>query len=186
MLITAGPDDAKRFSREAVRDGLDLVVAWGGDGTVNGAGTGPWRARRADRDRARRIGQRARARSEDSAECRRALRIAATGAREGIDAGEVDGSLFFNVAGIGFDARIAARLAEPNARRGLLGYVIATISELPGYEPGTLFGPQRVRPQGRGAHARPRDRPRCSSRLPIRAGTAMARRSHRRRGSTTG
>ena len=29
-----------------------------------------------------------------------------------IDAGELDGSLFFNVAGIGLDARIAARMAS--------------------------------------------------------------------------
>ena len=33
-----------------------------------------------------------------------------------IDAGDLHGSLFFNVAGIGFDARIAGRLAEPGAR----------------------------------------------------------------------
>ena len=47
-------------------------------------------------------------------------RPAASGA---IDAGDLHGSLFFNVAGIGFDARIADRLAAPGARRGLLGYV---------------------------------------------------------------
>ena len=65
-----------------------------------------------------------------------AFTIAATGATRAIDAGDLHGSLFFNVAGIGFDARIADRLAEPGARRGLVGYVLATVSELRSYEPG--------------------------------------------------
>ena len=60
----------------------------------------------------------------------RRLQIAADGAIRRIDAGMLDGALFVNVAGIGFDARIASRLAAPGARRGLLGYVIATMGEL--------------------------------------------------------
>jgi diacylglycerol kinase family enzyme len=67
----------------------------------------------------------------------RALQVAATGSVRTIDAGDLHGSLFFNVAGIGFDARIADRLAQPGARRGLLGYIMATMGELRGYEPGT-------------------------------------------------
>ena len=43
---------------------------------------------------------------------------------------ELNGSLFFNVAGVGLDARIAGRLAVAGARRGLAGYVQATTAEL--------------------------------------------------------
>jgi YegS/Rv2252/BmrU family lipid kinase len=137
VQITAGPDDAFRFAREAVDANFDLVVAWGGDGTVNGSaaacaettvplaiipgGSGNGLARDL----------------QIPLNAKAAFTIAATGAVRTIDAGDLHGSLFFNVAGVGFDARIADRLASPGARRGLLGYVIATVSELRSFEPGT-------------------------------------------------
>ena len=136
VRVTGGPADAYRFSCEAVASKTDLVIAWGGDGTVNGAasavasngiplaiipgGSGNGLAH----DLALPFNPTA------------AFNVAATGMTRAIDAGELHGSLFFNVAGIGFDARIAARLAMPGARRGLLGYVIATVGEWRSYEPG--------------------------------------------------
>jgi YegS/Rv2252/BmrU family lipid kinase len=136
VRVTTGPQDAYRFSSEAASADVDLVVAWGGDGTVNGAasavsgtripfaivpgGSGNGLARDLSIP------------FNPSA----ALTIAATGMTRAIDAGDLHGSLFFNVAGIGFDARVAMRLAEPGARRGLAGYVFATVSELRAYEPG--------------------------------------------------
>lgn len=137
VRVTSGPDDAYRFSREAAASGATLVIAWGGDGTVNGgaagvAGTGiPF---------AIIPGGSGNGLARDLRipfDPRAAFTVAATGATRAIDAGDLHGSLFFNVAGIGFDARIAARLAQPGARRGLLGYVIATVGELRAYQPGT-------------------------------------------------
>jgi diacylglycerol kinase family enzyme len=64
----------------------------------------------------------------------RALTIAATGQTRRIDAGDLHGSLFFNVAGIGLDARIAGRLATEGHRRGLMGYVLAAVAEVRSYE----------------------------------------------------
>lgn len=131
--VTSGPDDALALSRAAVVKGAGVVVAWGGDGTVNGAaagvagtavplaivpggsGNGLARDLQIPFDPAR------------------ALAIAATGAPRPIDAGDVHGSLFFNVAGIGLDARIAGRLATKGHRRGLMGYVLATVAELRSY-----------------------------------------------------
>jgi YegS/Rv2252/BmrU family lipid kinase len=137
VRITEGPDDALRFGREAVQQGCKLIVAWGGDGTVNGcacavAGTGIPLAiipGGSGNGLARDL--------NIPLNAQQAMHIAATGGVRVIDAGDLHGSLFFNVAGIGFDARIAGRLAEPGARRGLVGYVIATLSELRSYEPGT-------------------------------------------------
>ena len=136
VRITAGPQDAFRFGRESVEAGVDLVVAWGGDGTVNGCasavaathvplaiipgGSGNGLAR----DLSIPLNP------------AHAFQVAAAGGIRQIDAGELHGSLFFNVAGVGFDARIADRLAQPGARRGLLGYIMATVGELRGYEPG--------------------------------------------------
>lgn len=135
VQVTGGPSDANRFASAAAASGVDLVVAWGGDGTVNGAasavaGTGIAFAivpggsgNGLARDLAIPLNP------------TDALTIAATGVVRAIDAGDLEGSLFFNVAGIGFDARIADRLSAPGARRGLLGYILATMTELPGYEP---------------------------------------------------
>ncbi len=136
VRVTTGPHDAAAFTREAVARHFDLVVAWGGDGTVNGAasilagtniplaiipgGSGNGLARDLS------IPLNAAA----------AFDLAAAGATRRIDAGMLDGSLFVNVAGVGFDARIAGRQAVPGARRGLLGYLLATMGELGSYEPG--------------------------------------------------
>ncbi|MEY4094614.1 MAG: hypothetical protein RLZZ53_1813 [Acidobacteriota bacterium] len=137
VLITEGPSSASDFSRTATKKGVDLLVAWGGDGTVNGVACAAADANVAfaivpggsGNGLARDLGV-----PFDPAA---ALKVAASGAVRRIDAGDLHGSLFFNVAGIGFDARIAERLASPGHRRGLLGYVIATYGELREYVPGT-------------------------------------------------
>lgn len=136
VRITGGPGDAFRFASDAVASGSELVVAWGGDGTVNGAASAVARTATtlaivpggSGNGLARDLGV--------PFNPTAALQIAGGGTTRAIDAGELHGSLFFNVAGIGFDARIAARLAEPGVRRGLLGYVLATFDEMRRYEPG--------------------------------------------------
>ena len=136
VRVTTGPQDAYRFSSEAAAANVDLVVAWGGDGTVNGAASG---VARTSIPLAIVPGGSGNGLARDLSipfDPATALSIAATGMTRAIDAGELHGSLFFNVAGVGFDARIAARLAEPGARRGLVGYIFATVAELRGYEPG--------------------------------------------------
>lgn len=137
VLVTNGPSDAFEFASTAVKAGVDLLVAWGGDGTVNGVACA---ASAAGVPFAIIPGGSGNGLARDLSipfDPAAALKIAATGRTRMIDAGELHGSLFFNVAGIGFDARIADRLATPGARRGLLGYVIATASELRRYTPGT-------------------------------------------------
>ena len=135
VVVTESPTDASRFARDAVSSGANLVVAWGGDGTINGAGSAlagtslplgivPGGS---GNGLARDLGL--------PREPARALAVAATGRERAIDAGELQGSLFFNIAGIGLDAEIAARIAAPGARRGLSGYIITTVRELRRYEP---------------------------------------------------
>lgn len=136
VQITTAPEDANRFAREAVESNFDLVVAWGGDGTVNGAASA---AANTNVPFAIVPGGSGNGLARDLSiplNAAAALEIAAGGQVRTIDAGDLHGSLFFNVAGVGFDARIADRLAVPGARRGLVGYVIATVSELRGYQPG--------------------------------------------------
>jgi len=133
VLVTGARGEARRFAVQAREAGVPLVAAWGGDGTINevasalvfsetclaivpgGSGNGL----------ARDLGV--------PLESTAALELAATGSRKLIDAGQIDASWFFNVAGIGLDARIAEHMARPGARRGLSGYARITFAELPRY-----------------------------------------------------
>jgi YegS/Rv2252/BmrU family lipid kinase len=134
IRVTEQAGHAHELTRAALAAGADVVAAWGGDGTVNevasvlasgrvplgiipnGSGNGL----------ALELGLPMRAEA--------ALAILTTGRDRIIDAGELDGRLFFNVAGIGLDARIAARFGEGH-RRGLTRYVQVTLRELFTWEP---------------------------------------------------
>ncbi len=114
---------AAELAGEAVASGCGLVIAWGGDGTINevagalinrpaalgivpsGSGNGL----------AHSLGLPIRPAA--------ALARALTGTARRIDVGELGGRRFFNVAGIGFDAAVAARFNRLGHTRGLLAYV---------------------------------------------------------------
>ncbi len=133
VLVTGARGDARLLAARARDAGVELVVAWGGDGTINeaasalvysatglaivpgGSGNGL----------ARDLGV--------PLESAAALELAATGSRRLIDAGQIDESWFFNVAGVGLDAQIAQHIAMPGVRRGFSGYARITFSELPRY-----------------------------------------------------
>lgn len=122
VVVTLGPGHATAAARETIGRGVDLLVAWGGDGTMNdvarvaafsdvalaivpaGSGNGL----------ARDLGV--------PLDPTAALTLAATGGRRRIDVGEVNGEHFFNVAGLGLDARVAHAFAARRGRRGRLGY----------------------------------------------------------------
>jgi YegS/Rv2252/BmrU family lipid kinase len=130
IFVTEGPGHASELTRDAVARGASVVFAWGGDGTVNEvgsvlvsggaslaivpAGSGNGLALGLGIPR------------EPSS----ALRHGLTAPVRRIDVGEIDGCLFLNVAGIGFDAHIAERFARAGGRRGLRGYAGAIAREL--------------------------------------------------------
>jgi len=134
VRVTTGPADAYTFSKDAVANNASVVVAWGGDGTVNGAASG---VAGTSIPLAIIPGGSGNGLARDLQipfDPARAMTIAATGQTRRIDAGDLHGSLFFNVAGIGLDARIAGRLATEGHRRGLMGYVLAAVAEVRSYE----------------------------------------------------
>jgi YegS/Rv2252/BmrU family lipid kinase len=130
VVVTLGPGHATAVAKREQTAGLDLVVAWGGDGTMNevarvaaftsvalaivpaGSGNGL----------ARDLGV--------PMDPRAALALAASGPRRRIDVGDVNGEYFFNVAGLGLDARIARAFADRRGRRGRLGYALAGVAEI--------------------------------------------------------
>ena len=134
VAVTTHPGHGAELTKGFVERDVETVVAWGGDGTINevasalafgrtalgivpsGSGNGLARELNVPRDPGG------------------ALRTALTGATRTIDAGELGGRLFFNVAGIGFDAHLAA-LFNRSSSRGGLRYVATTIRGILGYEP---------------------------------------------------
>ena len=133
VRLTESPGHATRLAAAAAADGVEVVAAWGGDGTVNevataiagtasalaivpgGSGSGLARA----------LGV--------PLNWRAALDAVRHGAVRAIDVGRFGGRTFVNVAGVGVDAHVARafnadRAARPG-RRGLLTYVRITLRE---------------------------------------------------------
>ena len=136
IFITERPGHGRELASAALAQGASLVVAWGGDGTVNEVGSAL-----AFRDAALAIVP-----SGSGNGLARELRIpfdpvsaidvALRGRERRIDAGELDGRLFFNVAGIGLDACVAHRFAADGlVHRGFRRYATLTVRELFTYKP---------------------------------------------------
>jgi diacylglycerol kinase (ATP) len=136
VTVTEARGHARALAHAARSNGARLIVAWGGDGTVNeiacevafsdvpigivpgGSGNGLARA----------LGL--------SAKPHVALRTALTGRQRPIDVGEISNRLFVNLAGVGFDAHVAAEFNAPGNRvRGARGYVLQTARSLMRYRP---------------------------------------------------
>jgi YegS/Rv2252/BmrU family lipid kinase len=123
VAVTERPGHARELARSALTRGARIVLAWGGDGTLNEvgsalafgdvplgivpAGSGNGLA------------------SELGTDFRpeRAIADALRATPRAIDVGEVNGRLFVNLAGVGFDAHVAAEFDRSGIRRGLAGYV---------------------------------------------------------------
>lgn len=136
VFLTERPGHARELTQAALARGVTTVVAWGGDGTINEVGSAL-----AFRDAALAIvpsgsGNGLARELQIPFDPGRAFDVAFAGRERCIDAGEIDGHLFFNVAGLGLDARVAHRFAADGlVRRGFLRYLEITAQELFTYKP---------------------------------------------------
>ena len=138
IVVTERAGHARLLAAAAVRRGSRLVIAWGGDGTINevaselafsgialgivpaGSGNGL----------ATELGIDARA--------DRAIVNAVRATPRAIDVGEIGGRYFVNVAGIGLDAHVASAFNTPdNHRRGFSSYLRVGVQALFTYKPET-------------------------------------------------
>jgi YegS/Rv2252/BmrU family lipid kinase len=137
VVVTERKGHARELAAAAVARGVRLVVAWGGDGTVNeiasaliarsaaigivpsGSGNGL-------------AGELGIARRPEVA-----LPEALRGSPRAIDAGELGGRVFVNLAGVGFDAHVARCFDREGGSRGLSGYIRISIRELFAYRSAT-------------------------------------------------
>jgi YegS/Rv2252/BmrU family lipid kinase len=136
IFVTERGGHARELATAVVDRGIALVIAWGGDGTVNevasalafrsatmavipsGSGNGLARELAVPLDP------------------QGAFAAAIDGRLRVIDCGELDGRLFFNVAGLGLDARVAHEFAAHGlVRRGFRRYLEVAARELCTYAP---------------------------------------------------
>lgn len=136
VAITTGRGHGAELARAAVARGADRVIAWGGDGTVNEI-AGPLIGSRtvfgivpsgSGDGFARGVGL--------SRDPERAVTAALTAPARALDVGWLSGRHFLNIAGIGFDAVIAAGFNHRRTR-GLVGYVTGGLSLVWSYKADT-------------------------------------------------
>jgi len=138
ISFTERVEHAFMLSKAAVKDEYDVVIAVGGDGTINevakgilntnlilgiipfGSGNGLARSLKIPMSP------------------KKALNVINRFYTEKIDSGKLNEDHFFNMAGIGFDAHISHAFAS-NKTRGLGGYITTTFKELSSYKPLNYF-----------------------------------------------
>jgi diacylglycerol kinase (ATP) len=134
ILQTTGPGHASVLSQDAVREGFDIVVAVGGDGTVNevgqalvgtsasmaiiptGSGNGLARHLKIPFD------------------VRKAIEVINRCNIKKIDTATVNDKAFLSVAGVGYDAYVARKFAKAG-KRGFVTYFRIVSREYPMYRP---------------------------------------------------
>lgn len=137
IMFTTGVAHAREAAASAIGK-YDIVVAVGGDGTVNetasglvgsdvalgiipcGSGNGLSRFLGIPMD------------------IRQAIQLLNTGKAEAIDSAEANGVPFFNIAGMGFDAHIGEVFAG-GKKRGFFSYIKSSLTEIINYMPKTYY-----------------------------------------------
>ena len=144
ILLTKRAGHAHELAMEAAVAGVGLVIAWGGDGTINEVGralvqradeAAPGQVRPAlgiiPGGSGNGLARALRIPFDAEAAIERAIRATV----RHVDAGEIGDRMFFNVAGIGLDAHVAALVSTRINHRGLLPYLKASAGDLLRYAP---------------------------------------------------
>jgi diacylglycerol kinase (ATP) len=130
VLATTAPGDAMALAEKAAREGVDLVLSVGGDGTLQEVANGFIRAEVGDavptlgiipagtgNDFLKTLG----VPSDWKGACERVVR----GTVRTVDVGRLNGRVFVNNVGIGFDAQVGIEAKKIQNLRGTMVYVAA-------------------------------------------------------------
>jgi diacylglycerol kinase (ATP) len=131
IFVTERAGHARELAHAAIARGVSLCIAWGGDGTINEVASalafGPVALAVIPSGSGNGLARELAIPLNPPA----AFGVAANGCDQVIDAGEIEGRLFFNVAGLGFDARVAHQFAsQGHERRGFARYITIAMREL--------------------------------------------------------
>ena len=130
IQLTERSGHARDLARAAVDAGADALIVWGGDGTINEAGAALIGSSVVLGVVPAGSGNGLAAALGVSREPGTAVADAFDARPHQIDAGMMDGRPFFNIAGIGFDARVAALFnARAPGSRGGWPYIVIGLRE---------------------------------------------------------
>ncbi len=137
LVSSERPQHATELAQQAVAEGCGLVVAIGGDGTMNEVATGlvgtPAIFGLIPCGSGNGLGRHLGIRRPDHG----AFRTLLDGRPRPIDTGTVNGFAFFNTMGLGFEADIAMRFSRLT-RRGLTGYFRVGVPSFFSHQPEDL------------------------------------------------
>lgn len=134
MRTISGEGDAERFAAQAAADGFNIVIAIGGDGTVNGAATALTHTSTALAIVPCGSGNGLARHLHIPLNVDKALNLINDNYFEQFDYCTVNDRPFFCTCGMGFDAWVAHKFASAGTR-GLVTYVKKTIGEYISYKP---------------------------------------------------
>lgn len=132
--FTAGPGDATRLARKAVDENYDVVLACGGDGTVNEVARGLINTSVALCILPAGSGNGLARHIELPPDPLLALKVLKVGHIKNCDYCTVNDIPFFCTFGIGFDAAVSRRFAKSH-KRGLLTYLKSAVDEFIKFTP---------------------------------------------------
>jgi YegS/Rv2252/BmrU family lipid kinase len=134
---TAGRGDATKLAKQAAAQSYDLVVAVGGDGTVNEVASGLVGTETALGIIPRGSGNGLARSLGIPLQVAKAVEVLAEGREHYIDAGRAEHRYFFVVTGVGFDASVGHKF-NTAAWRGPLPYFYIAAREFANYQPEPL------------------------------------------------
>ncbi len=134
IVYTNAAGHATEISRKAAADGVDIVVAVGGDGTVNETAAGLVGTATSMAIVPAGSGNGLARHLKIPMNVKRALEIINRGKILKIDTATINNQLFVNLAGVGFDASVAKKFSEAGTR-GFSTYLRITNKSYKQYEP---------------------------------------------------
>ncbi|MDR0745881.1 MAG: YegS/Rv2252/BmrU family lipid kinase [Mediterranea sp.] len=127
---------AVEIAAEAAEKGIDIVVAVGGDGTVNEVGRSLAETNTALGILPLGSGNGLARHLQIPMDTRKALEVINEGLIKQVDYGKINGTPFFCTCGVGFDAFVSLKFAKAG-KRGMLTYIEKTLQESLNYRPET-------------------------------------------------
>ena len=128
IIVTEYAGHAREIAADAVKDGIDVVVAVGGDGTVNEVGSALCGTQTALAIVPCGSGNGLARHLRISMNASRALQVLNDGVVGQFDYCTVNGQPFFCTCGMGFDATVSHKFSNEGTR-GFITYIKKTISE---------------------------------------------------------
>ncbi|MFZ4463062.1 MAG: diacylglycerol/lipid kinase family protein [Bacteroidales bacterium] len=134
IKYTNGPGHAVELGKEAAASGIEMVVAVGGDGTINEVARGLIHTETVLGIIPRGSGNGLARHLNIPLNFEGALKLINTGRKLKIDTGTINGNVFVSIAGVGFDALVADQFAkEPG--RGFITYFKIVAGNYQNYVP---------------------------------------------------